>query len=125
MRDVMKDVQRKVAASPSAEDFAKEAGASIRYEANGEWVATVRGEENMRRAVEMQEGVRRVDVEMGDKVRARKQTETVIDSAGRVVAFPAEIVERVADKRGWKPKRYYGRAKARWVARNGELVRVF
>lgn len=124
LADLSRDVMRKVAASPSAEDFAREAGAEVRYEADGSWVATVRGEENMRRAVAMQDGVRAVDVEMGRKAATRHVTETIVDASGRQHSFPASVVERVAIKRGWRPKVNWGRPKERWVVRGGELVRV-
>lgn len=117
--------RRKVEQSPSAEDFAKEAGATIRYEADGSWVATVRGEDNMRRASDMQDGVRKADAEMGEIVNAKRQKERLVDVEGRVFDAPVHLAEQIAKKRGMRAKPNWGRPKMRWAARNGELVRVF
>ena len=119
------DIQRQADAAPQAADFAKEAKADVKYNADGSWVATVRGEENIKRAVEMQDGARKVEVERGQKLAASRQTERLVTKAGRAVEFPAHLSERIAKKRGWKPKVNYGRPSERWVVRDGELVRVF
>jgi len=119
------DYQRQVAASPQAEDFANEAKADVKVNADGSWVATVRGTENIKRAVEMQGGARKVEVERGQKLAASRATEKLTTRAGKEVEFPAHLSERIAKKRGWKPKVNWGRPTERWVVRDGELVRVF
>ena len=96
----MKDVRRKVEASPSAEDFRKDARAAVTHNPDGSWVATVRGRENMRRAAEMQEGVRRADVEMGERIRSGRPTERVVNERGRIERVPAHMADRIARKRG-------------------------
>lgn len=121
----MADVRRQVAASPSAEDFAKEAGATVKYEADGSWTATVRGSENIRRAVRMQDAARRVEVERGEKLYHSRPKERLTDGEGRYLDAPVHLAETIAKKRGLKPKRHYGRPSERWVSRDGKLVRVF
>lgn len=125
MRDRLKDVQRQASKSPQASDFAKEAKADVKVNADGSWVATVKGAENIKRAVEMQNGSRKVEVERGQKLAASRPTERVVGKDGRALDFPAHLVEKVADKRGWKPKVSWGKPSERWVVRDGELVRVF
>lgn len=119
------DYQRQVAAAPQADDFRKEAKADVKVNADGSWVATVRGEENIKRAVEMRNGSRKVEVERGQKLAASRANETLVTAAGREVAFPAHLSERIAKKRGWRPKVSWGKPSERWVVRDGELVRVF
>lgn len=118
------DYQKQVEAAPQAVDFAKEAGASVKHNPDGSWVATVRGEENIKRAIEMRNGSRKVEVERGQKLAASRQSETLVTAGGREVAFPAHLSERIAKKRGWKPKVSWGRPSERYVVRDGELVRV-
>lgn len=120
----MADVRRQAEASPSAEDFAKEARAEIQYKPDGSWTGVVRGIENIRRAVHMQDGARRIEVERGQKQGAKRPKERLIAPDGRTVDVTVHLAEQIAKKRGLKPKRYYGRVKERWVVRGGELVRV-
>lgn len=121
----MADVQRKAAAAPRAEDFAKDAGATITYKPDGSWEGVVRGEENIKRAVQMQREARAVEIERGAKLNASRPREALVDAEGRVTSAPVHLAEQIAKKRGLKPKRHYGRPKERWVVRGGEMVRVF
>lgn len=125
MRTRLQDVQRQASKSAGASDFAKEAKADVKYNADGSWTATVRGEENIKRAVEMQNGSRAVEIERGQKLAATRQTETLVDARGRQHAVAEHLAERVAKKRGLKPKVSWGKPSERWVVRGGELVRVF
>ena len=118
------DYQKQVEAAPQAADFAKEAGAKVKVNPDGSWVATVKGDANIKRAIEMRDGSRKVEVERGQKLAATRQTETLVTAAGREVAFPAHLSERIAKKRGWKPKINWGRPTESYVVRDGELVRV-
>ena len=123
--DQAKDVKRQAEAAPGAEDFAKEAGASVKYHADGTWTATVRGTENIRRAVRMQDGARRVEIERGHKLDASRPKERLVDGDGRTLDAPVHLAEQIAKKRGMRARPNWGRPKMRWAARNGELVRVF
>lgn len=125
MRDQLRDVQRQASKSAGAEDFAKEAKADVKVNADGTWTATVRGAENIKRAVEMQSGARAVEIERGQKLAARQQRENLVDERGVVRPIAAHLSERIAKKRGWKPKVNWGRPSERWIVRDGELVRVF
>lgn len=124
MRDAMADVKRQAEAAPRAEDFANEVGAEVVYGKDGTWTATVRGDENIRRAVKMQDASRKVEMERGEKLDASRPKEVLVDEYGRHKAVPVHLAEQVAKMHGAKPKRYYGRPKERWVVRGGELVRV-
>ena len=122
--NLVSDYQRQVEAAPQAVDFAKEAKAQVQHHADGTWTATVRGEENIKRAVEMRNGTRKVEVERGQKLAASRPTEKLVTQGGREVAFPSHLSERIAKKRGWKPKINWGRPTESYVVRDGELVRV-
>ena len=111
----MRDVQRKAAAAPKAEDFASEAGATVVEDGKGNYTATVRGAENIKRAVEMQNAARKIEVERGTKLRLRKPTENIVTPEGKTFAFPAHLIEQVADKRGWKPAGRRGGAVMRFT----------
>ena len=124
MRTALGEERRKADLSPQAADFAAEAGAKVTHNPDGSWEAVVTGAQNIRRAMDMQDGVRAVEIERGQRIRAGERTERVVDGAGRVQAFPEHIVAQVADKRGWKPKINWGRPTERYVVRDGELVRV-
>ena len=120
----MQDVKRQAEASPSAEDFARESGASIAYKPDGSWVATVRGDENIRRAVHMQDGSRKVEIERGQKMDASRPKETLVDQHGRTMQAPVHLAEQIAKMHGAHARAFWGRPKHRWVARGGELVKV-
>lgn len=120
----MAGVKRRLEQQPNAADFASDAGAKVEYAADGSWTATVSGQENIKRAVAMQKDSRAIDVENGQRRMSRKQTEVLVDSQGGQHAFPAHLAEQIADKRGWKPKAYWGKPSMKWVARDGNLVRV-
>ena len=124
MRDAMKDVNRQAEAAPRAEDFAREAKADVVYKPDGSWTATVRGEENIRRAVHMQNGSRKVEIERGQKMDASRPKETLVAPDGRTMAAPVHLAEQIAKMHGAKAKVNWGRPSKRYVARGGELVRV-
>lgn len=122
----MAGVRRRAEASPQLEDFVKDAKASdVKHEPNGTWTATVRGEDNIRRAIQMQRQSRAIGVENSNRMKSRIQNEKLVNERGCVVEVPAHHAERIAKKGGMRPKVYYGRPSERWVVRGGELVRVF
>ena len=104
MRGTASLVSKQAALSPQADDFKSEAGAEITHNADGSWEGVVRGKDNIRRAMDMQDGSRAIEIERGDRLRSGRPTERVVDAQGTTREFPAHLVERVADKRGWKPK---------------------
>ena len=117
-------VRRQAEASPDAVDFAKEAKAEVKYNADGSWEAVVRGKENIRRAMDMQDGARRIEIERGDRLRSSRPTETLVTEAGAHMPVSEHLAEQIAKKRGWKPKVNWGRPTESYVVRDGELVRV-
>lgn len=115
-----------VEASPSADDVKRELGCDVTYNADGSWEAVVRDDRaKMAKALDMLGGVRRVDTERGERVHAMTAHEAVVEPSGRVSHVPAHLVDRVKDGRGLRPKINWGRPSSRWVARGGELVKVF
>lgn len=125
MRDSLKDVQRQKAASPNAEDFAKEAGAVVQYDDKGGYTATVKGEKNILRAIQMQQGARNVEVERGAKLASRRTTETLVSDSGKQFEVPAHLAPQMAKKNNLHAKAYWGRPTERWVVRGSKLVKVF
>lgn len=126
MRDDVSGVKKRFEASPKLDDFVKEAKATdVKHEPNGSWTATIRGEENIRRAIQMQKQSRAIGVENANRMKARQQTERLVSKRGGVVEVPSHLAERIANKGGMRPKVNYGKPSERWVVRDGELVRVF
>lgn len=121
----MAGVRKRLEKQPSAEDFKKEAGADVKVNADGSWTGTIRGEANIRRALQMQKDSRAQDVENGRRMRSRQATERLVNKRGGVIDLPVHLAERVAKKQGLKPKVNWGRPSERWVVRGGELERVF
>lgn len=126
MRADAEGVRKRAEASPKLDDFVKDAKASdVKYAADGSWTATVRGEQNIRRALQMQKEARAQDVENGRRMRSRQETERLVNKRGGVIDLPAHLAEHMAKKQGLKPKVNWGRPSERWVVRGVELVRVF
>lgn len=96
----MQDEAKKAAAAPRAEDFAKEAGATITHNADGSWQGTVRGIENIRRAVHMQGGQRKVEIERGAKLDASRPKERLVAKDGRYMDAPVHLAEQIAKGKG-------------------------
>lgn len=126
MRSDLAAVRRKEELSPQAVDFAKECGAQVQYNADGSWEAVVKDKSKIRRAMDMMDGARRVEIERGARLASRRSTETLVLENGRTFDAPEHLSERIAKKRGLKAKAYYGRPSERWVFRSdGTKERVF
>ena len=97
----MKDIQKQAALAPKAEDYARECGAVVTHEPNGDWVATVTDRAMIKRAVQMQDPARAVDIERGAKLMARRPTERIVTGEGKTVPFPLHLIDHVATQRGW------------------------
>ena len=64
--------QRQIDASPKREDFEREFGKDkVKDEGNGNWSLTLHEREDIRKAHQMQEGSRRLDIERGLQVKAK------------------------------------------------------
>jgi hypothetical protein len=95
-----KEQRRKAEASPQRADFEREFGKHrVKTEADGSWSLSVREPHEVRKAYEMQEGVRKIDLQEGAKAQSRMRREKVIRKGdGKMVEFPEELIEQAKDK---------------------------
>lgn len=110
--------QRKAEASPKREDFEKEFGKHrVKDEKDGSWTVTLRGDEreSIKRAHQMQDGTRKIEVERGAEMQSRVKKERVVRRDGRVVDAPEELVDtmkrsglRPAGRNGGAPSLRFG-----------------
>lgn len=101
--------QRKTEASPQRADFEREFGKErVRDEKDGSWTLTLHERDDIKKAHQMQEGVRRLDIERGEQLRAKSDgsRERMYRPDGRVVEMEQEHVG-------------HAKAKLRSVGRNG------
>lgn len=97
--------QRKVDASPKREDFEREFGKDrVKDEGNGDWSLSLHEPTEIRRAHEMQEGQRRLDIERGEQVRAKSdgKRERIVRRDGRLIEVGEETFEH-AVRKGARP----------------------
>jgi hypothetical protein len=101
--------QRKIDAGPQRADFEREFGKDrIKDEKDGSWTLTLHERHEIRRAHEMQEGTRKIEVERGAEMQARMKRERVVRRDGKVVDFPEELVDTA--KKQFRPAGRYGGA---------------
>lgn len=94
------EVQRRKdeAAAPLSE-WKKQFGNKVKVdEKTGAFELNLREPADIRRAFEMQEGTRRIDVERGATLQARMKRTKVIRHDGRMVEFPEDMVEQAKHK---------------------------
>lgn len=98
-QEALKVEQRKVSASPTKADFVAEFGADkVKTEADGSWTCTLTDDRESKRAWQMQQGIRDVDVERGRELRAKwdgKKEHVVRKGDGKVVEMPSELIDSV------------------------------
>ena len=109
---------RKYEASPKREDFEREFGKGrVKDEKDGSWTLTLNGSEreSIKKAHQMQEGVRRVETERGAEMQSRIKRENVVRRDGKVVGVPEEMVDtmkrngiRPAGRNGGAPSLKFG-----------------
>lgn len=88
-------------ASPGLSDVQKEFGAgAVSVKPDGSWTATVREPEAIKKAMQMMDGVRKVDRTRGERFRSMHDHVMLRDGNGRKVPVPVEHADRVARKRG-------------------------
>lgn len=107
--------QKKVDASPKRADFEREFGKHrVKDEANGEWSLSLHERNDIKKAHQMQEGTRRIEVERGAEMQARMKREKVVRRDGVMVEFPEEMVDtakksfRPAGRNGGAPSLRFG-----------------
>jgi len=95
-----KAVKAKAKASPQREDFEREFGKNrVKTEADGSWSLSLHERSDIRKAHEMQEGSRRIEVEQGHIEQARMKRERLVRKGdGRVIEYPEELVDKNKDK---------------------------
>lgn len=98
--------ERKVQASPSLDDWKREFGDKVKCDGNGNFEINLKDRQDIRRAHEMQEGARRIEVERGYELHSREKKQRVIRKDGRITEV-TEQAERV------------GRHNIRPLGRNG------
>ena len=89
--------ERKVKASPQREDFEREFGKDkVKDEGGGRWSLTLRERDDIKRAVQMQSGLHREEIERGEAVKAKSdgKREKVVRRDGVVIDIPHETVEQ-------------------------------
>ena len=89
--------ERKVKASPQREDFESEFGKDkVKDEGNGRWSLDLKEKSEMKRAMEMQAGIYREEIERGEVVKAKSdgKRERVVRRDGIVIDIPHETVEQ-------------------------------
>lgn len=99
--EAAKSRERKAKASPQREDFEKEFGKDkVKDEGNGNWSLTLKDRDDMKRAVQMQAGIHREEIERGEVVKAKSdgKRERVVRRDGIVVDLPYETIEQAKDR---------------------------
>ncbi len=92
--------QKKIDASPKRADFEREFGKDkVKDEGGGEWSLSLKEDHQIKRAIEMQEGTRKIEIERGAEMQARLKRERVIRKVdGKMVEFPEEMLDQAKDK---------------------------
>ena len=88
--------QKRVDASPQRADFEREFGKDrVKDEKDGSWTLSLHEREDIRKAHQMQEGSRRLDIERGQQLQAKtdgKRTR-VVRKDGRIVEIHDDLVD--------------------------------
>lgn len=101
--------RRKDEAAPPVEEWKKQFGSKVKVdEKTGAFELNLREPADIKRAFEMQEGTRRIDVERGAILQARMKREKVVRRDGRMVEFPEELIEQ--SKHRFRPAGRHGGA---------------
>jgi hypothetical protein len=98
-------LRRKIDASPKREDFEREFGKGrVKDEKDGSWTLTLHDRDEIKKAHQMQNQLRRVEVERGEQVQAKwdGKREKLQRPDGRLVDIPDELVDQ-AKGNGLRP----------------------
>ena len=93
-------IRKKVEQTPPPSEWKKEFGDKCKLSPDGRsFDLTVRSDSDIRKAHEMQEGARKIEVEQGHVEQARMSRERVIRKGdGRMIEFPEELLEQAKHK---------------------------
>ena len=109
--------QKRADASPQRADFEREFGKDkVKDEKDGSWTLSLHERADIKKAHQMQEGSRRLDVERGQERAARwdGKKEKMLRSDGRVVEMREDLIDRVKGKmrsvgrNGFAPSLHFG-----------------
>lgn len=99
--EAAKAQRKKVEASPTREDYVREFGADkVKDEPDGSWTCNVIEPRDIRKAYEMMNGVRQVEIERGREYKSRwdGKREKVVRRDGKVIEMPEHLVDQVKNK---------------------------
>lgn len=111
-REAAQARQRIVDASPQRADFEREFGKDkVKDEKDGSWTLTLHERDDIRKAHQMQEGMRKLDIERGEQVKAKSdgRREKLVRRDGRVIELADELVDQAKHK-GLRPAGRNGRS---------------
>jgi len=99
--DAAKAQSRKTDASPKLEDWKREFGNKVKVdERTGEYSLTLREDGDIRKAHQMQEQMRRIEVERGHEVQSKwdGKRAKVVRSDGKRMNYPEELLDSIKGK---------------------------
>jgi len=99
--DAARAARRKVEASPQLSDWKREFGNKVSVnERTGDYSLNLRDRDDIKKAYQMQEGARKLEVERGAELQSRwdGKKEKVVRRDGRVMDVPEELIDNVKHK---------------------------
>ena len=94
-----KSDKRKIDETPPPSEWKKAFGNKCKVSEDGRsFELKLRDDADIKRAIEMQDGARREEIDRGAEMQARMPRERVIRKDGRVIDFPEELVDQAKHK---------------------------
>ena len=101
--------RKKAEAAPDVHAWKREFGDKVKVnERTGEYSLNLKDRDDIKKAHQMLEGQRKVEIERGAENQAAMKREKVVRRDGRVLDFPEELVDTA--KKGFRPAGRYGGA---------------
>jgi hypothetical protein len=101
--------KRKRDESPPVEEWKRQFPGKVKLdETTGDFSLSLTDRGDIKRAMEMQDGSRKAEIEIGEYHQAKLQREKVVRRDGRMVEFPQELVEGVKHRFKGSPGRNGG-----------------
>lgn len=85
-------------ASPGLDDWKREFGDKVKVDAGGNFEINLTDRQDIRKAHEMQEGARRIEVERGYELHSRVKRERVIRKDGRIIEIDENSLEHAKNR---------------------------